>query len=96
LQIATRLLMSNITSESIEISNIKLNLNGIVVELKVEEARKLWSKLDELFGPKPAQWIYWPQPVYSTEKLWVDTPDLPAPGVEITCNVYAGNTLELK
>lgn len=88
--------MSTISPESIEISTIKLNLNGLVVELKVEEARKLWKQLDELFGPKPAQWVYWPQPIYSTDKFWVDTPGLPIPGVEITCNAYNGNSLELR
>lgn len=85
--------MSTISPESIEISTIKFNLNGLVIELKVEEARKLWAKLDELFGPKPAQWVYYPQ-VITTDKIWIDTPNLPY--TEITCNAYAGNCLEFK
>jgi hypothetical protein len=93
--------MSNITTESIEISNIKLNLNGIVVDLNVEEARKLWSRLDELFGPKPATWVYpWFQrDVHGTPytgPLWVNPPQFGDFPYQVTCNAYSGNSLELR
>lgn len=84
----------------IEISTIKLNLNGLVVELRVEQARELWKKLDEVFGPKPATWIYtdyaWthPKPIWISEPTWTGDP-LPRP-FEVTCNAYTGNTLELR
>lgn len=92
--------MSTDNKDIIEISTLKLNVNGIILEVKAEQARELWRKLDEIFGPKPATWIYpnWQYgisaPIRTDNPIWINEPSLF--GDRITCNAYTGNTLELR
>lgn len=54
------------SQDHVSIDSIKLTINGLTVELKIDQARQLWKQLDDIFGPQPAYpiWIY---PPYYTE-----------------------------
>jgi hypothetical protein len=99
------------TPEHVKIDSIKLSLNGLVVELKPEQAKLLWQQLDDLFGPRPAApvWI-WPtypfhylgDPIYAQgptcggTSIMVNPNDEPFPDKwVVTYNAYTGNCLEI-
>lgn len=98
--------MEEATPEHVKIDTIKIVINGLVVEMKVGQARSLWSELNELFGPRPAAPVYipWyiPSEPFKVPSPWIDQPIYVNPNTEpfpdkwqVTCNAYAGNSLVL-
>jgi hypothetical protein len=82
------------TPEHVKIDSIKLSLNGLVVELKPEQAKLLWQQLDDLFGPRPA--IYAQGPTCGGTSIMVNPNDEPFPDKwVVTYNAYTGNCLEI-
>jgi hypothetical protein len=77
------------SSEHVKIDSIKLTVNQLTVDLKIESARKLWAELNEIFGPKPATPVY--IPYYPT---YISNPciDVPAP---YTQRPYFGDDLKI-
>lgn len=93
------------SEDHVKIDSIKISLNGMVVELKLNQAAALWAQLDDLFGPRPAApvWV-WPQ-YDTTDRITVPmcTPDVMInPNAEpfpdhwvVGYNAYTGNRLEI-
>ena len=62
--------------EQVEISKITLNVNGRLIELTADEARRIHTELDRLFNRTQTQQLdnpfnpYWPAPILIDRVPW--------------------------